>query len=127
MAPFGQVTEHRQQEQHQGHHQLTPLTPPTPALLGGFGGGGQRRLGAWARRKASIIKGFQNALQGITIAIKAEPGAACHEIDTGLLHTLLFQQGPFNGPDTAAAFHPLHIQKNGGVGSDSGGATHSGV
>ena len=127
MAAFRQMHQHRQHQQHQGHHQLPPLTPPAPAALhivfAGTGGG----LGAGFGGEAAIFKRRQHPFQGLAFAGKAQPGTARHQIDAGLLHPRLLQQGALHSAHAPPALHALHIQENSGVGTSGGGATHSRV
>ena len=109
---LAEMPQHRQQQQHQGHHQLSPLLPPTRQRLPSSSTDGviQGALLGW---EASVCKGFQDTTYITLTGGEIEPGRAADQIHIGALDTGLIQQGGFHGADATAAFHPFHIQDDG--------------
>ena len=114
---LSQVPQHRHQQQAQGHHQLAPVLPPTAPLLPLRRAEGQALLVAAAGCKAEARQGRDQGRCWIDgrpsqqLRIEADPGRAGEQVHAGLADAGLGQQPLLHGPDTATAFHTLHLQQ----------------
>ena len=113
MPCLADMPQHRQQQQHQGHHQLSPLLPPARQRLPGSRRSDRGIQGTLLGREASVCQGFQDTIHITFTGSEIEPGRAADQIHIGALNTGLIQQGGFHSADATAAFHPFHIQDDG--------------
>ena len=117
LAHLGQVPRCREQQQHQGHHQLLPALPPA-LLLSAL----RWRARLLLTAMGLIAHGEQSLDQpfgGITAClsqqtwIQPHPGGAIEQAHTGLAHPRLSQQALLHGAHAATAFHTLHLEQQG--------------
>ena len=112
---LSQMAEDREQQQYQSHHQLTPLVPPAPGPVR-LCITKQRTTAARLSRKPPAAQRLKRALKrllGVSCrTVKAQPGTAGYQVDTGFLDSRLLLQRAFNGSHTTAAFHSLNIQQH---------------
>ena len=113
LASLAEMPQHRKQQQHQGHHQLSPLRPPTRQCLPPRGSTDGVIQGTLLGRKAPFCTVFKHTIHLTLPGGEIEPGRATDQIHIGALDTGLIQQGGFNSADATAAFHPFHLQDDG--------------
>ena len=113
MSCLADMSQNRQQQQHQGHHQLSPLLPPARQHLPGSHPSNRRIQGTLLGWKAPVCKGFQDTIHIALTGGEIEPGRAADQIHIGALDTGLIQQGGLHSADATAALHPFHIQDDG--------------